>query len=403
MDAQLLIWLVERYTRPGETILDPMAGSGTTMLACTIGRNVILVELEKPFVDMMIQNWERVRSIPALFHDMGHCTIVQGDARQLEGITDAILTSPPYAESATGRNRDEFWQRLSQDSSSARAGRQSHPRTAEGYSEDPNNIGNLPYGDVDSIVTSPPYGAATSGGGIAQEGYTKDYQPDKIGGGNTDPIGKRTRMPETIGEDEENIQRLPYGDIDAVITSPPYEGIEARDRSRESSFERERTGKYPGRGDLNISKGYTPVDNIVTSPPYEESLGQRHHAPSTRRLLEEKRNWNTYTDRGSETNNIGNMRKLSYLEAMREVYGECFRVLKPRGTMVLVTKNFIRDKTIVPLDEHTVALCQGAGFVFLESHRRKLTGESFWRRIYRQKYPDAPSIDHEDVLVFRKG
>lgn len=47
MDAQLLIWLVERYTRPGETILDPMAGSGTTMLACTVGRNVILVELEK--------------------------------------------------------------------------------------------------------------------------------------------------------------------------------------------------------------------------------------------------------------------------------------------------------------------------------------------------------------------
>ena len=45
MDAQLLIWIAEKYTKAGETILDPMAGSGTTMLACTLGRNVILVRL----------------------------------------------------------------------------------------------------------------------------------------------------------------------------------------------------------------------------------------------------------------------------------------------------------------------------------------------------------------------
>lgn len=53
MDAQLLIWLVNRYSEAGETILDPMAGSGTTMLACGLGRNVILVELEEKFCKMM--------------------------------------------------------------------------------------------------------------------------------------------------------------------------------------------------------------------------------------------------------------------------------------------------------------------------------------------------------------
>ena len=36
MDAQLLIWIVERYTEVGETILDPMAGSGTLMLALSL-------------------------------------------------------------------------------------------------------------------------------------------------------------------------------------------------------------------------------------------------------------------------------------------------------------------------------------------------------------------------------
>ena len=56
---------------------------------------------------------------------------------------------------------------------------------------------------------------------------------------------------------QNNIGNLRYGSIDSVITSPPYEGIEARDRSKEQSFERERSGKYPRRGDLNISKGYS--------------------------------------------------------------------------------------------------------------------------------------------------
>ena len=61
MDAQLLLWITERYSKPGETILDPMAGSGTTMLACGTGRHCILVELEEKFCKMMRDNWEEVR------------------------------------------------------------------------------------------------------------------------------------------------------------------------------------------------------------------------------------------------------------------------------------------------------------------------------------------------------
>ncbi|MBA7568415.1 hypothetical protein ES708_10136 [subsurface metagenome] len=98
MDAQLLIWTVEHYTEAGETILDPMAGSGTTMLACTLGRNVVLVELEDKFCKMMRGNWGQVRMRPQLGSTMGSCKIIQGDARQLEGLCDKIVTSPPYAE-----------------------------------------------------------------------------------------------------------------------------------------------------------------------------------------------------------------------------------------------------------------------------------------------------------------
>lgn len=49
----LQLYLIEHYTKPGDTILDPMAGSGTVLTACALGRNVICVELEEKFCDMM--------------------------------------------------------------------------------------------------------------------------------------------------------------------------------------------------------------------------------------------------------------------------------------------------------------------------------------------------------------
>jgi len=98
MDAQLLLWIVEKYTTVGETVLDPMAGSGTTMLACTIGRNVVLVELEQKFVGMEEANWDKVKMMPQLGYEMGDCKILQGDARNLEGLVDGIITSPPYTK-----------------------------------------------------------------------------------------------------------------------------------------------------------------------------------------------------------------------------------------------------------------------------------------------------------------
>jgi len=50
MDAQLLIWLVDRYTKVGEIILDPMAGSGTTALACKLlNRKCIGIEISEDY------------------------------------------------------------------------------------------------------------------------------------------------------------------------------------------------------------------------------------------------------------------------------------------------------------------------------------------------------------------
>ena len=82
---------------------------------------------------------------------------------------------------------------------------------------------------------------------------------------------------------------------------------------------------------------------------------------------------------------------------------QCFAVLKDGGLMILIIKNFIRDQKEIRLDQDTRTLAERAGFVFVEEHHRVLTSQSFWRTIYYKKFPDAPRIDRENVLVFRKA
>ncbi len=418
MSAPLLIWIVEHFTSEGETILDPMFGSGTTMLACTLGRNVIGVELESKFCDMAKQNWEVVKMHPQLGSAMGTCQILQGDARNLEGLLcDKIVTSPPYAEV----------NQAPRDNPDPTADKSARANIGKAYSDNPSNIGNLPYGDIDKCIFSPPFKEQMQDTNWMRENQPREHR------GNHNPKE----------QNPSNIANLPYGNIDGIITSPPYEGIESRDRSKEDWWDEEREKKMSG-GSAKIAKGYQ-ADTIITSPPYEEAMGEKHHSPRAGKLAEEKSNPVTYTDKvdsiitsppyegslqgdiedkisagfkspeaikilqssargySKSEDNIGNLKSDSYLEAMSQVYSQCYKVLKPQGLMVLVTKNFLRKQKEVRLDLDTIRLCEQSGFTFKERWYRQLPAQSFWRVIYRKKFPNAPVLKFEDVLVFAKG
>jgi modification methylase len=91
----LLQRLIDLYTEPGDTLLDPMAGSGSLMLAATQQRNVILRDLECEYVELMRS------SIPIIHRRAGLLSglidIDQADARTLECPRfDHVITSPPY-------------------------------------------------------------------------------------------------------------------------------------------------------------------------------------------------------------------------------------------------------------------------------------------------------------------
>lgn len=98
---------IEHYSQPGELVLDPMCGTGTTLVeAIHARRRAIGVELEPQWAAIAAANVNHARAQGAT----GHALVQPGDARMLgRGLLDQyagkvalILTSPPYGPSTHG-------------------------------------------------------------------------------------------------------------------------------------------------------------------------------------------------------------------------------------------------------------------------------------------------------------
>jgi modification methylase len=99
---------IQRYSQPGDLVLDPMCGIGTTLVeAVHLGRHAIGVELEARWADLARANTAHARAHGA----QGTATVVTGDARHLPSLLDPelarrvalVLTSPPYGSSIHGQ------------------------------------------------------------------------------------------------------------------------------------------------------------------------------------------------------------------------------------------------------------------------------------------------------------
>jgi tRNA G10 N-methylase Trm11 len=101
-------YAIAHYTQPGELVLDPMCGIGTTLVeALHHDRRAIGVEYEPHWVHVTQANLELARQA-GLKHDG---QVFHGDARQLATLLRAqyrgqiglVVTSPPYGPTTHGR------------------------------------------------------------------------------------------------------------------------------------------------------------------------------------------------------------------------------------------------------------------------------------------------------------
>ena len=94
--------MIQKYSKPGDIILDPMAGVGTTGVeASRLGRDVILVDFEKQWCNHARKN---VELLERSGQKIGKVEIHQGDARniKIKKKADVIMFSPPYGHTGMG-------------------------------------------------------------------------------------------------------------------------------------------------------------------------------------------------------------------------------------------------------------------------------------------------------------
>ncbi len=127
---------IEFFTRSGEIVLDPMAGTGSTLVAALrAGRQSYGMELNGKYVEIARRAIDAERESLGVSERSLACDIRQGDA---SGIgpgdfppVNYVLTSPPY------------WDMLHARGAATQMKRRARPELDVVYSDDPLDLGNI--------------------------------------------------------------------------------------------------------------------------------------------------------------------------------------------------------------------------------------------------------------------
>ncbi|MDH5507965.1 MAG: site-specific DNA-methyltransferase [Anaerolineae bacterium] len=127
---------IEFFTKRGETVLDPMAGTGSVMVAALRSkRHSYGVELNAQYADIakqvLLDEQASLEDSPMEIR----AQVIQGDARQIHTFglpqIDYVITSPPYWDMLRARGAETQKKRREADDLDL------------AYSEDPNDLGNI--------------------------------------------------------------------------------------------------------------------------------------------------------------------------------------------------------------------------------------------------------------------
>jgi DNA modification methylase len=139
---------IEFFTKPGQVVLDPMAGTGSTLVAALrSGRHSYGIELNPAYADIASQVVAEERT------ELGEAAaglaaeVITGNAAHIAGhvaashipIIDYVITSPPY------------WDMLRARGAETQKRRRQSPELDVFYSDDPNDLGNID--DYDTFVS----------------------------------------------------------------------------------------------------------------------------------------------------------------------------------------------------------------------------------------------------------
>lgn len=195
MLPQLAKQIIETYSQPGDLILDPMSGIGTTGVeALWLGRRYLGIEIEAEFADIQLKSMEVAVSQGAPGTDY---EVICADAAQQQGICDVDLVafSPPYQDAVhnQGKELERIARKIQNGSASPEMVRRfgnwdSNTEQAQaglrpsGYSVNTHNAGHFQgkkYWQVMETIFTKSFEAVRPGGYLVV--VTKDQRDRKTG------------------------------------------------------------------------------------------------------------------------------------------------------------------------------------------------------------------------------
>lgn len=517
----------EGWSEPGSVVCDPFGGAALGALgAMRLGCTWIGCELEPRFVELGRKNIELWNAKYGTLQNWGSAVLLQGDSRKFARLiteADVSISSPPYMEprghpslghpethgyaggsitnfATTGQNPgDEYYGKTPGQianmpegnldvaiSSPPYAGNQKHDTThidrdernlgegfkgrgrgsfrgSENYGNDPAQLGNMPEGSLDACISSPPFaGTVLHDGGPVKKSHTgelfSDYgnspgqlahmvissPPFLANSGGTNVTAKEGPLADAAllkrqaagnasagyGDSEGQLSAMPHGDVDCVISSPPYGGKDetgggpgAHEYGGKAQFRRSGYSDTPE----NISNlPHGDIDACVSSPPFgkaqdggpvawdkiEGDHGRKYSGSSRRRPFSAE-------EQGSSDGQLAQTEGEDFWSASRLIVEQVYSVLRPGAHACWVVKGFVRNREYVDFPGQWRRLCEAVGFRTLHEHHALLVEErgtqvntdgeaetkivqwkSFFRRLAEKN--GAPPVDFEVVYCMEK-
>jgi hypothetical protein len=248
------------------------------------------------------------------------------------GIIDAVVSSPPFADTLKGDSTQSETAAESRAKRRTNGGSLGQSQRTKGYGSK-GNLGNLrpgclKPGEVSAVIGSPPFRGAHSG--------TTDKSSLKP------PHDSKDNMQTGYGNSHGNIAALKPGEVDAVVSSPPYEGSN--------------TGQKPGTGEDVAKKRYERLKKAGYDADALMTPGRRKH------------NLGTLEHYGNSEGQLGQEKGQTFWQAAKIIVSECHKILKPGGYAIWVVKSFVRNKKKVDFPGDWRKLCESAGFETLHEH-----------------------------------
>ncbi len=306
--------------------------------------------------------------------DGAQAVLMQGDSRKLVEIVSqvrGIVSSPPYIDSLNSKHHGIDFSKTKLDYPGRvlhdkRIDMQNKHHQDRRYGDESGQMGAMREGNFDATISSPMLAGNSGGRGEKSRKGIDEALFERHSGG----------MVGGVGVDERNMGSMRPGDIDAVISSPPFQQSVGSDTPEK-------------RGGLLANDPKRRKDKNLTGS-YGDSEGQ-----------------------------LAIAQKDTFWSASHLILEQCFHILAPGKVSIWVLKNFVRDGEIVNFSSQWQRLCEAVGFeheltirawlveeeaVQLDFDQNVITTKkskkSFFRRLQEQK--GLPPIDWEIVLVMKK-